>query len=174
MIADASWVYVIGVRWVHVVCAGLLIGGTFFIAFLMPGRRSETEASATDDPGGFLRTRRAFKITTHACILFLLLSGIYNAYGNWQAYKLNPAFSHSLFGSHLLLALIVFTLLLVLFARRQPRTSERGWLRLTVLLLFLTALIASSLKYVRDHAHAQSGASTTTQPIAATQPGAAT
>lgn len=168
MIADASWVYVIGVRWVHVICAALLIGGTFFLAFLLPWRAGGAEA---EDPW-FLRTRRTFKITTHACILFLLLSGIYNAYGNWHAYTLNPAQSHSLFGSHVLLALIVITLLLVIFARRQPRPNERTWLRGIVILLFLTVLIASSLKYVRDHTHAPSSATSTTQPNLTTQPSA--
>lgn len=159
MIADASWVYVILVRWVHVICAALLIGGTFFLGFLLPRRGGEAEGAGADDTW-FVRARRSFKITTHACILFLLLSGIYNAYGNWHAYRLNPAQSHSLFGTHVLLALIIFTLLLVLFARRQPRAGERTWLRGIVILLFLTALIASSLKYVRDHAHASSSTST--------------
>ena len=165
MIADVSWTYVILMRWVHVICAGLLIGGTFFLAFLLPSRASGDEGTGADD-SWFLRARRAFKITTHACILFLLLSGAYNAYGNWQAYKQNPAQSHSLIGSHLLLALIVFTLLVILFARRQLRPSERTWLRVTVILLFLTVLVASSLKYVRDH--------TPAQPSAATQPSALT
>lgn len=155
MIADASWVYVIGVRWVHVICAALLIGGTFFLAFLMPRWSGGAEAGGADD-SWFLRTRRSFKITTHACILFLLLSGAYNAYGNWHAYKQNPAQSHSLFGSHALLAVIAIVLLLVTFARRHPGPKERTWLRLTVVLLFLAVLIASSLKYVRDHTHATS------------------
>ncbi|HEY2588324.1 MAG TPA: hypothetical protein VGI81_21470 [Tepidisphaeraceae bacterium] len=171
MLVDASWTYVILLRWVHVICAALLIGGTFFLAFLLPWRSRGAEGAAADD-SWFLGARRSFKITTHACILFLLLSGIYNAYGNWHAYTQNPAQSHSLFGSHVLLALIVFTLLLVLFARRQPRPGERTWLRAIVVLLFLTVLIASSLKYVRDHTHAPS--STSTVPSATTQPGTAT
>lgn len=155
MIGDASWAYVVLVRWVHVICAALLIGGTFFLAFLMPRWSGGAEAGGADD-SGFLRTRRSFKITTHACILFLLLSGAYNAYGNWHAYRLNPAQSHSLFGSHVLLALIAIALLLATFARRQPGPKERTWLRVTVIILFLTVLIASSLKYVRDHTHARS------------------
>lgn len=165
MIADASWTYVILVRWVHVICAALLIGGTFFLAFLLPGRASGDEGTGADD-SWFLRARRAFKITTHACILFLLLSGAYNAYGNWQVYKQNPAQSHSLFGSHVLVGIVSLVLLAVLFARRQPRPTERTWLRVTVILLFLTVLVASSLKYVRDH--------TPAQPSAATQPSALT
>jgi uncharacterized membrane protein len=164
MLSDASWTYVILVRWVHVVCAALLIGGTFFLAFLMPRWSGGAEAGGAAD-AWFLRTRRSFKITTHACILFLLLSGAYNAYGNWHAYTLNPAQAHSLFGSHVLLALIAMALLLVTFARRQPGPKERTWLRATVIILFLAVLIASSLKYVRDHTHATSDTTSITTLI---------
>ena len=42
-------------------------------------------------------------------------------------------------------------ILMVMLVRKQPRPSERSWLRVTVVLLFLTVLIASSLKYAREH-----------------------
>lgn len=149
MIADASWTYVILLRWVHVVCAGLLIGGTFLLAFLLPGKPATPEESATDSL--YLRSRRGFKMLVHTCVLLLLVSGIYNAYGNWRIYALNRPLAHGLFGPHLLLALIVFAILLIVFARKTPGPRERIWLRTTVVLLFLTVLVASSLKYVRDH-----------------------
>ena len=149
MIADASWTYVILLRWVHVLCAGLLIGGAFFLAFLLPGKVGTSEEPSADLL--YLRSRRGFKMLVHTCVLLLLISGIYNAYGNWRIYALNRPLAHGLFGPHLLLALIVFAILLIVFARKTPRPGERTWLRVTVVLLFLTVLLASSLKYVRDH-----------------------
>lgn len=151
MIADASWTYVILLRWVHVLCAGLLIGGTFFIAFLWPGRGDGAEESTGDSP--YLRSRRGFKMLVHSCVLLLLISGAYNAYGNWHIYARNRPLAHGLFGPHLLLALIVFAILLIVLARKTPGPRERMWLRITIVLLFATVLIASSLKYVRDHIH---------------------
>lgn len=149
MIADASWIYVIVLRWAHVVCAGLLIGGTFFVAFLLPPQSDTAELSATDSL--YLRSRRGYKRVVHTCILLLLISGIYNFYGNRGLYDLNPPLMHSLFGIHLLLGLIVFAILLVVLARRTWVVREWTWLRVAVVVLFLTALVASSLKYVRDH-----------------------
>lgn len=149
MLSDASWTYVILLRWVHVLCAGLLIGGTFFVAFLLPGPSREPNAPAEDSI--YLRSRRGFKMVVHSCILLLLISGIYNAYGNWHLYSLNRPLAHGLFGPHLLLAAIVFAILLLMLARKVPRPSERSWLRIAVILLFVTVLVASSLKYVREH-----------------------
>lgn len=153
MISDASWTYVILLRWVHVLCAGLLIGGTFFIAFLWPGRGDKAEESS--EPL-YLRSRRGFKMLVHSCVLLLLISGVYNAYGNWGIYALDRPLAHGLFGPHLLLGLIVFAILLIVLAHKAPGPRERTWLRVCVLLLFLTVLIASSLKYVRDHIRAES------------------
>ena len=149
MIADASWIHVILLRWVHVLCAGLLIGGTFVLAFLLPGKAATPEESATDSL--YLGSRRGFKMLVHTCVLLLLISGSYNAYSNWRIYAQNPPLAHGLFGPHLLLGLAVFAILLIVFARKTPGPRERTWIRLTVVLLFLTVLVASSLKYVRDH-----------------------
>lgn len=149
MLLDASWTYAILLRWVHVLCAGLLIGGTFFLSFLLPAPSRQPGAPTEDSV--YLRSRRGFKRVVHSCILLLLVSGIYNAYGNWHRYALNRPLAHGLFGPHLLLALIVFAILLVMLARKVPRPSERSWLRIAVVLLFVTVLVASSLKYVREH-----------------------
>jgi len=151
MIVDVSWTCVILLRWVHVLCAGLLIGGTFFLAFLLPRSRGNDNPPEAD--ALYLRSRRGFKMLVHTCVLLLLISGIYNAYGNWHLYAMNRPLAHGLFGPHLLLGLVVFIILLVVLARRSPGPRERTWLRVAVVLLFLTFLVASSLKYVRDHIH---------------------
>lgn len=148
MLVDASWVWVILLRWVHVVCAGLVIGATFLMAFLLPRAKVE---EVTDASSPYLRGRRRFKMLVHVCTLLLLISGIYNAYGNWGAYKLNPPLAHGLFGPHLFFGLLALAVLITVLARRTVRPSERTWLRVAVVLLFLAALMASSLKYVRDH-----------------------
>lgn len=149
MIADASWTYVILLRWVHVVCAGLLIGGTFFLAFLLPAKKASPDEQPVESL--YIRGRRGFKMLVHTCVLLLLISGIYNFYGNRRIYDLNPRLAQSVFGTHALLGIIIFAILLVVLARKAPGARERTWLRVTVILLFLTVLVASSLKYVRDH-----------------------
>lgn len=146
MLADASWIPVISLRWIHVLCAGLLLGATFLMAFLLPRDAAGGEAPALESPS--LRGRRGFKILVHSCTLFLLISGAYNSYGNWHAYG---KMAQGLWGPHLLLGLIIFGILLTVLARKAPRPSERTWLRVAAVLIFVTFLLASSLKYVREH-----------------------
>ena len=147
MLSDASWTYLILVRWIHVSFACLLLGATFCMGMLLT-----TPPSAEAEP---LRTRHRFKMVVHSSLLFLLLSGSFNAWLYWKAYRLNMPLTHALFGPHVFLALIVFTILLVMLARKQPRDSERMWLKIAAVLLFLTVLMASSLKYAREHPKVQ-------------------
>lgn len=147
MMADASWVILVLSRWFHVVGACLLVGGTFFAGMLVPGDASEGSV--------YLRVRRGFKMTVHVCTLLLLASGAYNAVTNWPAYGKNIPLTHALFGPHLLLGLVILTYLMVMLARKQPTPGERRGLKLSAVLLFLTVLIASGLKYAREHPKAQ-------------------
>ena len=149
MIADAGWIPIVLFRWLHVISACAVAGATFFLALILPARMSGPDATATE--AVYSRTRRVFKMLAHTTILLLVASGTYNAIGNWSAYRANMPLTHGLLGPHLLLAAIIFTILLVVLARREPWRRERMWLRLTAALLFLTVLVASGLKYAREH-----------------------
>ena len=147
--ATWDWIPIIGFRWLHVISACLLVGATFFLAFILPAGIRESDAAVGNTV--YLRSRRIFKMTVHSCILFLLISGIYNAIGNWGAYKRGIPLTHGLFGPHVLLAGVVFAILLTVLAPREPRKTQWGWLRLTFGLLLVTVLCASALKYAREH-----------------------
>lgn len=136
-------------RWLHVIAACLVIGGAFFIRVILPIGLGPLEPEQRE--GVFLRCRRAFKMVVHPCILALLVSGAYNAWKNWPKYKLNPPVMHGLFGVHLLLGLAVIGISLWLLAGREPVRTHRGWMRINLLLMFLTVATASSLKWVRDY-----------------------
>jgi len=150
MIGDASWMVAILSRWVHLSFACLLVGGAFFVAFLVPGATTAEAVEPATAPVN-LQIRRGLKMMVHSSVLFLLITGTYNAILNWPAYWKNIPLTHALFGSHLLLALIIFVILMVMLARKQPRTAERRGLRIAVVLMFLTVLVASSLKFAREH-----------------------
>lgn len=151
MLSDASWVTIISARWVHVASACLLVGGTFFLAFVMPNPTGEEPSQDQT----YLRSRRGFKMVVHTTLLLLLASGIYNAYMNWEAYSRNRKLAHGLFGPHLLFGLTSFAILLVVLSRRVPKQGERVWVRYTAVLLLVTVLMASALKYAREHPRQQ-------------------
>jgi uncharacterized membrane protein len=135
-------------RWAHVFAACLAIGGAFFIRLVLPA------AICPLDPenrhGVFLRARRGFKMIVHPVVLVLLLSGGYNAWRNWPWYTQDPPLLHGLFGTHLLLGLVVITISLVLLAGREPIRSHRTLMKVNLLLMALTILAASVLKWGRD------------------------
>jgi uncharacterized membrane protein len=135
-------------RWAHVFAACLAIGGAFFIRLVLP-----PAIGPLDEPnrhGVFLRARRGFKMIVHPVVLVLLLSGVYNARGNWRWYTQNPPLLHGLFGMHLLLGLIVITISLMVLAGREPIRSHRTLMKVNLLLMALTVLAAGALKWGRE------------------------
>src|SRR5436305_1134498 len=142
-------VLVIFSRWLHLVSACLMVGAAFFMYVVVPWatRGVDPEIARTV----FLRLRRGFKLTVHPSILFFLITGTYNAYVNWPAYRGNMPLTHALFGLHLLLGLVVFGILLVILVGREPGRRHRAMLGASVALLLITVAVASSLKWAREH-----------------------
>jgi uncharacterized membrane protein len=146
-------------RWLHVATACVAVGGVFFVRVILP-----IGLSVLDPPqrsAAFLKTRRAFKMVIHSSILLLLLTGIFNTTVAWDKYNLNPTLLQSLWGTHLLLALVAFSIALYVLAGKEPRAKHSSWMTLNLIVLFLAVLAASSLKWAREKAvadHAQSSA----------------
>jgi len=136
-------------RWIHIATACVAVGGVFFIRIVFPiGLRALDAESAH---AMLLKTRRVFKMVVHTCILLMLISGTYNAWMNWPKYTaMNAGLGHSLFGVHLLLALIVFSILLWVLAGKEPKATHLKWMTVTLGLMFLTIAAASVLKYARE------------------------
>jgi uncharacterized membrane protein len=138
-------------RWIHIATACITVGGVFFLSVVFPIGLKALEADAAQTM--LLRTRRVFKMVVHTCILLFLISGTYNAVLNWPKYSaMEPAgLGHGLFGTHLLLALIVFGILLWMFVGKEPRKDFFKWMTISVVLMFLTVAAASVLKYAKEN-----------------------
>jgi predicted ABC-type exoprotein transport system permease subunit len=94
-----------------------------------------------------------------AIILLLLLSGIYNTYLAWDKYNLDKAVLHALWGTHILLAALVFTISLYVLAGPQPPKAHRRLMAINFVLLLCAVAAASSLKWARERAVAEHAAS---------------
>ena len=136
-------------RWIHIATACVAVGGVFFIRIVFPiGLRALDGESARVM---LLKTRRVFKMVVHSSILLLLISGAFNAWMNWPKYTaMGRGLGHSLFGTHLLLALLVFALALWLLAGPEPKKNHLKWMAINLGLMFLTIAAASVLKYARE------------------------
>jgi uncharacterized membrane protein len=141
-------VLVILSRYLHVLSAILAIGGLFFMRVILPLGLAEADAASRD--AVFLRCRRVFKMLIHTAVLLLLLTGAFNTWAAWGAYKYNPRLMHGLWGPHMLLGLIAMILALVLLAPPTPPRWHKTGAAVNLFLLLTAVFLASSLKYVRD------------------------
>src|SRR5271170_1231726 len=120
-------------RWLHVTTACVAIGGVFFMRIILP------LGLAVLDPiprkAAFLRLRRVFKMVIHTSILLLLVSGIYNSWANWSVYNQIPQLTQPLWGTHVLLALCIFTIALYVLAGVEPPAKHLKWMGLNLVLM---------------------------------------
>ena len=136
-------------RWLHIATACVAVGGVFFLRIIIPIASKALEANLARTV--FLSARRVFKMVVHTSILLLLISGTYNAWINWPKYSaMGQGLGHSLFGIHVLLALLVFGLSLWLLIGPEPRANHLRWMAINLALMFLAIAGASVLKYARD------------------------
>jgi len=137
-------------RWLHIVPAAIVIGGVFMMRVVVP-----IGLTALDRPeqrhAVFLRCRRVFKMTTHPCILFLLVSGAYNTWTNWGAYRQTVPWSHAFWGPHLIMGVIVIGIALYVLAGKEPPRSHKSLMTANLVLLMLIVLAGGLTKWVRDH-----------------------
>src|SRR4051812_16412551 len=112
-------------RWLHIVPAAIAIGGLFVMRFVLPVGLALLPPEQAKPV--FLKCRRVFKISIHASILFLLVSGVYNSWANWGKYHETIPRSHAFFGTHVLLGVIAIVLALVTLAPKDPPPTHRRW-----------------------------------------------
>lgn len=136
-------------RWLHILAACLAVGGAFVMRLIVPIGLKQLEPETRK--AVFLKLRRAFKMVVHTCILLLLVSGVYNTLGNWNAYNQIPARAHPLWGIHVLLGVSIMGIALYVLAGKEPPQSHAKWMLVNLLLMALALGAAAALKYVRDN-----------------------
>lgn len=139
-------------RWMHLICACLAIGGIFFIRFIAPRGLALLDEESRNK--AMRAMRRGFKMVMHSAILLLLVTGIYNTVLAWDKYKLDEAALHALWGTHVLLAAMAFTIALYVLARPDPPKNSRRLMAINFAILLLAVAAASSLKWARERAMA--------------------
>ena len=132
-------------RWLHIIPAIILVGGTLFMRFSLVPTADESNASAE------LREsiRRRWSKLVMISVLFLLISGLYNTAMKAIGFELSPLYN-GLLGLKILLALAVFYLTAVLSGRSKTaqkfRERETHWLNILCALMIAIVLIAGYMK----------------------------
>ncbi len=140
----------IALRWIHIVTASVMIGGSAFQLFILHWAAS----SLPDEARAQLRERivSRWRIMVMAGIALLLISGLYNYHrvATTEGWLKSPAVYHAVMGTKILLALAVFFLASALSGRaatfEKLRQNSRFWLAVTLLLAVIVVALGSFLK----------------------------
>ncbi|MCC6909381.1 MAG: hypothetical protein IT430_15685 [Phycisphaerales bacterium] len=145
-----DWVAVL-FRWMHIVPAIVLLGGTIFLAIVAVPTTSAPDGAP---PPWLGKVRKRWAMLAGVCILLLLVSGLWN----FMVYRLPEVkeigLYHALFGTKVLLSLAVFFIASVM-AGRSPafdrmRSRPGKMLMITAVLGLLVVLLAGVLRGVHQ------------------------
>ena len=133
-------------RWLHLLPAIILVGGALFMRFcLVPSISEETRVGDEIREGVRKRWAKLVMLST----LFLLISGLYNAYLKAVGFQLDGIYL-GLLCVKILLALVVFFFAALLAGRSEKaqnmRKKELHWLNILCAAMLLLVLIAGYLK----------------------------
>ena len=132
-------------RWAHILAAITIFGGVVFLRMSFVPAAAETGASSE------LREamRRRWARLVGPAILFILVSGFYNAVLKARAYELDGVYLTFLM-LKIVLGFVVFVLISRLFGRSEKakkfRERELYWLNVIFALLLAIVLMAGAMK----------------------------
>ena len=134
-------------RWAHVGTAILLVGGTFFIRYVLhPALDSSTPEQNT---ALMDRVRNRWKRFVHGGIALFFASGLFNYMKAIPSHKGDAAY-HALVGTKMILALGIFFLASALVGRSKGTQKFRDqapkWTAIVVLLSFVIVAISGLVK----------------------------
>ena len=146
---DMSDILALLSRWAHIVAVITLVGGTFFMRFaLVPAAIQHSTDSALRDA-----IRKRWTKFVMLSILFLLVSGFYNAYLKAMGFHLSGVYL-ALLTIKIVVGFAIFFLVSRLGGRsekaQQFRAKETHWLNIICSLMLLLVLMAGYMK-LSDH-----------------------
>jgi uncharacterized membrane protein len=137
----------VSLRWLHIVCTTLLVGGTLFFEFVVPIAVEDlkTEQQLTV----FGKARWVFRRVVWPCAFLLVISGAASIYRLWNLYSLVSG--HALLwaaGAHIALGIAGLVIALLLTVPRSPPDRPVGWMRLNLGILLLCILAATLARHL--------------------------
>ena len=132
-------------RWAHIFAALVLVGGTVFLRWAIVPIMSDVE----DQEQWFAPMRGRWSKLVMASVLFLLISGFYNATIKALNYELGGVYLAMLM-IKIVLGFVIFYLVSVLSGRSQTavkfRSAGAKWYNLTIVAMVLVVGLAGYMK----------------------------
>ena len=133
-------------RWMHLVCSTLIVGGTLFFELVLPialeDLKNEQRFYA------FARARLVFRWVVWISVAGMLLSGGVTVYRMWGPYHAS-AFSGVLRWqtAHVVAGVIALTIAMLLTIGSRPPENPLGWMRVNIVILLVVIFIGSATRH---------------------------
>lgn len=144
-----SWLYDIVypvIRWLHMVCTTLIVGGTLFFELVLPIAIEELAPEQRWAVMG--RARWVFRWVVYIGVAGLLLSGGLGTYRMWQAYR-TEEFSYVArwATAHMIIGALAIVIALLLTIGRRPPEDPIRWMRLNLVILLVAIFLGSATRH---------------------------
>jgi putative copper export protein len=167
-------------RYLHIVCAAILVGGTLFYEMVVPSAIDELKTE--QQLFIFARARWFFKWIVWVCAVVILFSGVVNSYGHWREYNRDESYQIATSNSQLpadesvspvvrpgwwwaahsscgILAIIISVGLTI---GKVPPSQPIRWMRLNLIILLLVVFLATATRQTRLESSSPSGSQLST------------
>ncbi len=141
-------VFLVTMRWLHIVCTTLIVGGTLFFEFVLPLAIEDLKRES--QLAVFGKARWVFKQVVWVSAILLLLSGATTMMRLLDTYH-QPSYHSTLPWAlaHIGGGILALGIALMLTTRRRPPDHAVGWLRINLALLLLVILAAEITRHIR-------------------------
>jgi uncharacterized membrane protein len=153
------WLFDAGIcvnRWLHIVAAGLLVGGVLFFNFVLPAATAELKDEQR--LAVFGRARWMFRSVVWFSVIALVVSGSLSWFRVWPMYRAEQTTSGSAWLTslpwtigHMAIALIAFAMLFRITAGRRLLERPVGWLGASLIVLLVGIFLASVARHWELH-----------------------
>jgi peptidoglycan/LPS O-acetylase OafA/YrhL len=150
-------------RYLHIVSATVLVGGTLFYEMVVPEAVEELKHHQQLDVVG--RARWVFKRLVWGAAIFIIISGVISTRKHWQSYSraesIRPAAVADeginlnrrpgwWWAAHASTGVLAVVIALFLVNTRQPPSHPIGWMRLNLVILLIVIFLATVTREVRS------------------------
>ena len=156
--------FVILNRYLHIICATVIVGGTLFFELIVPVATGELKHE--QQMLVFGRARWGFKTMVWTCAVLLVLTGIVSTVRRWQDYSepmvVKPDVSeptpHAIsdvrrpgwwWAAHSSAGLVALCVAASLMTVRRPPDYPLYWMRLSLTILLVVIFFATTARHMR-------------------------
>jgi hypothetical protein len=152
-------------RYLHIVCATVLVGGTLFYEMVVPPAIDELKQE--QQLLIFARARLFFKWIVWVCAAIILASGVISSYGHWNDYNRVPpevqtvlprpelaqdsviAQPGAWWAAHTSCGVLALIISVSLTIGKVPPSQPIRWMRVNLIILLLVMFLATATRQTR-------------------------